>query len=148
LDHMRDRGLIALENGTWQIKVPIESIYLEAPENLRQMVELQIERLSAEEQRVLEVASLAGVSFIAKANALGIVDKEKFENVCVELSRRQHLVRRTASHHFPDRTSPQCYEFAHALYREVFYHRQVPERRARLRLGIGDTAAEAFPLPA
>lgn len=87
-----------------------KAIYLEAPENLRQMVELQIERLSAEEQRVLEVASLAGVSFIAKANALGIVDKEKFENVCVELSRRQHLVRRTAScagrHRIISRTGP------------------------------------------
>lgn len=68
-------------------------------------------------------SEIALTPFTAKANALGI-DKEKFENVCEELSRRQHLVRRTGSHHFPDRTSPQCYEFAHALYREVFYHRQ------------------------
>jgi predicted ATPase len=58
LDDMRDQGLIAVENGTWQIKVPLERIDLEAPDSLRQMIELQIERLSTEEQRVLEVASV------------------------------------------------------------------------------------------
>ena len=48
LDHMRDRGLIAVENGAWQIKVPLETIDLQAPESLRQLIELQIDRLSAE----------------------------------------------------------------------------------------------------
>ena len=133
LDHMRGRGLIALENGTWQIKVPLESIYLEAPENLRQMIELQIEKLSADEQRVLEAASVTSISFTAKANALGTaVEQEKFEDVCEDLARRQHMVRRTGSRRFPDGTISQCYEFAHELYREVFYRRQAPGRRAKL----------------
>jgi predicted ATPase len=149
LDHMRDRGLVAVENGDWQIKVPLESIHLETPETLRQMIELQIERLSTEEQRVLEVASVTGVSFTAKANALGTAaDQEKFEDVCENLARRQNMVRRTGSRRFPDGTISQCYEFAHELYREVFYRRQGPGRRARLRLRIGDTDAEALPLPA
>jgi predicted ATPase len=149
LDHLRDRDLIAVKNGNWQIKVPLESIHLETPESLRQMIELQIEKLSADEQRVLEVASVAGASFTAKANIPGTtVDEEKFENVCEDLSRRQYMVRRTGSHQFLDGTNSQCYEFAHALYREVFYRRQAPGQRARLRLRIGDTAAEAFPLPA
>jgi predicted ATPase len=58
LDHVRERGLIAVENGTWQIKVPLETIELQAPECLRQLIELQIERLSEEEQRALEAASI------------------------------------------------------------------------------------------
>ena len=70
LDHLRERGLIAVENGTWQIKVPLETIDLQAPESLRQLIELQIERLSEEEQRALEVASITGVSFTAYAEAL------------------------------------------------------------------------------
>jgi predicted ATPase len=133
LDQLRDRGLIAVENGKWQIKGPVETIHLEAPESLRRMVELQIERLSTEEQRVLEVASITGVSFTAKATALGsAVDQEKFEEVCEGLARRQDMVRRTGSRRFPDGTISQCYEFAHQLYREVFYRRQAPGRRARL----------------
>jgi predicted ATPase len=134
LDHMRDRALIAVEKGTWQIKVPLESIHLEAPESLRQMIELQIEKLSADEQRVLEAASVSGISFTAKADALGDdVDQEKFEKVCEDLSRRQHMVRRTESYRFPDGTISQCYEFSHQLYREAFYHRQAPGRLAKLR---------------
>jgi predicted ATPase len=133
LDHLRDRGLISVENGKWQIKVPLESIHLETPESLRQMIELQIEKLSADEQRVLEVASVAGTSFTAKADILGTVgvDEEKFEKVCEDLARRQHILRRAGSPQLLDGTISQCYEFVHALYREVFYRRQAPGRRAR-----------------
>jgi hypothetical protein len=89
----------------------------------------------------LEVASLAGVSFTAHAIALGTtIDQEKFEDLCEELSRRQHMVRQAGSHRFPDGTISQCYEFAHALYREVFYRRQAPGRRAKLQLSIGECA--------
>jgi|SRR5271165_991392 len=109
------------------------------------MIELQIERLSAEEQRVLEIASVTGASFTANVNALGAtVDQEKFESVCEDLSRRQHMVRRAGSHQFPDGTLSQCYEFAHALYREIFYRRQAPGRLAKLQLAFEECAGEAF----
>ena len=88
LDHLRERGLIAVENGTWQIKAPLETIELQAPESLRQLIELQIEGLSEEEQRALEAASVTGVSFTAHADTLDAPgDREKFENLCDELSR-------------------------------------------------------------
>jgi predicted ATPase len=147
MEQMRERGLIAVKNGNWQIKTLVEGIHLDAPESLRQMIELQIEKLSADEQRVLEVASVTGASFTAKANILETAgDQEKFENVCEDLSRRQHMLRRTGSPQFLDGTISQCYEFAHALYREVFYRRQSPGRLARLRIRIGGGTAEAFPL--
>jgi predicted ATPase len=133
LDDLQDRGVIAVENGTWHIKVPLESIHLETPESLRQMIELQIEKLSADEQRVLELASVTGMSFTANANDLGTTeDQEKLENTCEHLARRQHIVRRMGWRRFPDGTTWQCYEFAHELYREVFYRRQAPSRRAHV----------------
>jgi predicted ATPase len=133
LDDLRDRDLIGVENGIWQIKVPVESIELKAPESLREMIELQIEKLSADEQLVLELASVTGMSFTTNANAVGTtMDQEKFENTCEDMARRQHIVRRTGWRQFPDGTISQCYEFAHALYREVFYRRQAPSRRARV----------------
>ncbi len=147
VDHLRNRGLIAVENGTWQLMVPLESIHLEAPENLRQMIELQIGRLSAEEQRVLEIASVAGLSFTANLNALGTtIDRETFESVCEDLSRRQFMVRRTVSNQFSGGMMSECYEFAHALYRDVFYRRQSPARRAKLQLRIGARAAQSLSL--
>ena len=133
LDDLRDRGLVGVENGTWQIKVPLESIHLESPESLREMIELQIEKLNADEQRVLEIASVAGLSFTANAEALGtLVDREKFEEICEELTRRQHMVRRTVIRRLPDGTISQCYEFMHSLYREVFQQRRSSGRDARI----------------
>ena len=59
----------------------------------------------------------------------------------------EDLVILRISGQIPDGTISQCYEFAHELYREVFYRRQAPERLARLRLRIGDTTAGAISLP-
>ncbi len=133
LDDLRDRDMIAVESGTWQIQVPLESIHLEAPESLRQMIELQIEKLTVDEQRVLELASMTGMSFTANANVLGAtVDQEKLESTCEDLARRQHIVRRTVLRRFPDGTISQCYEFMHSLYREVFQQRQSLGRHARI----------------
>jgi len=135
LDHMRNRDLIAIENGAWRVKVPLKSIDLEAPENVRQMIELEFERLSPQEQRVLEIASLTGVTFKATVEALGTnVDLETFEGICDDLSRRQLIVRRSPAN--PDEGSSECYEFAHALYREVLYRRRTPGRLSRPRQHI------------
>jgi hypothetical protein len=48
------------------------------------------------------------------------------------------MVRRAGSHEFPDGTVSQRYEFVHGLYREVFYSRQTPGRRAKLHQRIGE----------
>jgi hypothetical protein len=58
LEHMTQRGFISRQNGSWKLKVPLEEIDLEVPESLKTMIEAQIERLGAEEQRTLEVASV------------------------------------------------------------------------------------------
>jgi len=125
LEHMRDRGLIALEKGTWKIKAALENIRLEPPQRLREMIELQIEKLSAKEQQVLELASGKGKSFTADDSAIvKSINQEEFENTCEALSRRQHMVRRRVPRKFPDESGRPCYEFIHSLYRDVFYQRQ------------------------
>ena len=145
LDHLRNRYEIAVADGIWQCNEPLESIALEAPESLRQMIELQIERLSAEEQRVLEVASVGGISFTSDVGRA--LDLEKFEYVCEDLSRRQLMVRRAESGQCADGSIFECYQFIHALYRDAFYHRQTPARRARLQPHREDRVG-ALPLPA
>ncbi len=58
LDHLIGRGFIARGKESWQLRRPLNEIELAVPETLREMIEVQIERLSPEEQQVLEVASL------------------------------------------------------------------------------------------
>ena len=139
LEHMTEQGQISRENGRWRLRVPIEEMALEVPETLRQMIESQIDHLTSEQQRALEVASVNGVLFSASVNAMpAALDEEKFEGLCDELARRHHMVRWAGSRQFPDGTVAVRYEFTHALYREVFYHRQTPGRRAKLHLRIAE----------
>jgi len=131
LDHLRARDLIGIEDGRCRFKVSPEQIHLEVPDSLRELIELQIDKLTAEEQNVLEIASVRGLSFTADEGAVGTaMDLETFERVCGELARRQHMVRRTGSDQFRGGAVSEAYEFAHALYRDVFYRRQPPSRRA------------------
>jgi predicted ATPase len=144
LAHTQARGLIAVENGSWQIKVPLEKIDLEAPENLRRMIELQIEGLSEEEQRVLEAASLESIggSRFAVASRAPLIDlePEAFEDICETLCRRHHIVRSADSVEFPDGTVSACYEFVHTLYREEVYRRIARGRRAQIHRQMGQWA--------
>ena len=147
LDNLVGRGLIARERGGWQLRRPLNEIELAVPENLREMIEVQIERLSPEEQRVLEVASLTqdpAFSVIARAAAAMDADPGPFEQVCERLSRRTHILRPGTLEELPDGTVSPFYEFAHALYREVLYGRIAPSRRGLLHRQAAEWAEAAF----
>jgi len=58
----KNEALICRERGGWQPTVALEEIDLGVPESLSRTIEAQIERLSIEEQRALEVASLQSVA--------------------------------------------------------------------------------------
>ena len=144
LEHTQARGLITVENGSWQIRAPLEKIDLVAPENLRRMIELQIEGLSEEEQRVLEAASLEGIGrsrfAVASRAPLTDLEPEAFEDMCERLCRRHRIIRMADSVELPDGTVSACYEFVHALYRELCYRRIAPGRRAQMHRRMGQWA--------
>jgi len=146
LDHMIDRRLISHDDGSWRLSVPLEEIDLAVPENLRQMIEAQIERLSVEEQRVLEVASISeGSNFSLSARAQAAeLDPEKLEELCERIARRTHIVRSAAPQRFPDGSVSACYEFTHAMYRQVFYRRMPPGRRAVLHRRFAEWGERAY----
>jgi DNA-binding winged helix-turn-helix (wHTH) protein len=139
LDHLTRRGLISCEGGTWQLTVPLEQIEVGVPENLRQMIEAQIERLSVEEQRALEVASVAGGVFSVGICAAAVdAYPDHFEDLCASLARRYRIVRPADPRPFPVGSDSPRYEFVHALYREVLYRRRPPRQRAKLHRRIGE----------
>ena len=139
IQHMTLRGFISMENRTWQLRVPVEEIDLSVPESLRQMIEAQIERLSEEEQRMLEVASVVGVTFSAACVAAAAqMDEIDIEDVCEKLSRRHVILRSAGSHMLADGSLSQHWEFVHALYRKVLYERIGAGRRARVHRHVGE----------
>jgi hypothetical protein len=70
LDHLTGQGLLAREPDRWQLRIPLEDITLGVPESLRQMIDAQTARLSIEEQRALEGASVAGMVFSTTVSAV------------------------------------------------------------------------------
>jgi DNA-binding winged helix-turn-helix (wHTH) protein len=138
LEHLTQRGLISQEAESWCLRVPLEDIALEVPESLRQMIDTQIARLVPEEQRMLEVASVAGMVFTPGVIAAAAhLEPDEAEVLCETLSRRQYMVRPAGAQRFPDGSICQAYEFVHALYREVCYWRQAPSRRAMRHRQLG-----------
>jgi DNA-binding winged helix-turn-helix (wHTH) protein len=145
LDNVTRRGFISRESGCIQLQIPLEELELGVPESLRQMIEVQIERLSAEEQRALEWASVEGALFTAKVSAAAAgLQQEEFEELCEELSRRQQIVRAAGSRRFPDGSVAPQFEFSHTLYRDVLYGRQSSGRRARSHVRIGERLENLF----
>ena len=144
LDHLTERKLVSRDSGSWKLLVPLEKIDFEVPESLRQMVESQIDRLTAEEQRALELASVAPVSFSAHVCAAAAnLDPLEFGDLCEGLSRRHHIV---CSDGFHETSEGRVfrYKFVHSLYREVFYRRQAAGRRPSLHQRIGERLETLF----
>jgi predicted ATPase len=124
---------------------------IEAPRNIRQMIERNLQRLSPDEQRVLEAASVAGAQFSVAAVAAALERPvSEIEGCCIALGRREQFVSLQGSAEWPDGTIASNVRFLHALYREVLYdhvppgHRVVLHRRIaeREETGHGEQAGE------
>jgi DNA-binding winged helix-turn-helix (wHTH) protein/tetratricopeptide (TPR) repeat protein len=139
LDHMFERDVIFREDGELKLRIPLDEVDLQVPETLRQMVEIQIDRLTPQAQRVLEAASVEGAAFACTASAAATdTEPQHFEDLCENLARRDHIIRRLDAYQFPDGTICTRYQFVHVIYREVLYGRQAPGRRARSHRLIGE----------
>ena len=139
-----ERGVLREQDGRWTVQGDIEALALEVPESLRQLLEQQIARLPPEVQRVLEVASVAGVEFVAAAVAAGLeVEADPVEEHCEALVEQQllHLVGVTT---WPNGTVTAHYAFVHALYQQVVYERLGAGRCVRLHQRLGACLEAAY----
>jgi DNA-binding winged helix-turn-helix (wHTH) protein len=138
LDHLEGLGLIVRQGGALELRGSLEQIDIGVPETLRQMIEVQIERLSREEQKALEVASVVGTSFLTGVCAASLgAEPEALESLYETLSTRHHIVRDAGGQRADREEMLSRYEFVHELYREVLYQRQPAGRRSRLHRRIG-----------
>ncbi|MCI0390794.1 MAG: AAA family ATPase [Acidobacteria bacterium] len=145
VDYLQAEGLIAERDGQSRLTVEISELEVGVPENIRQMIERQIERLDREQQRVLEVAAVAGAEFPAIAIAVALErGLTQIEEQCEELERRHLFLRATGVSTLPNGMVTARYGFIHALYQEVLYQRVAAGRRVRLHQLIGEGAEESY----
>lgn len=123
LDELTRRGMIAERDGRWALTVSVEEVRSHRPASVKQLIDLQLDRLSATEQRVLEAAGIVGAEFSIHLVAAALeLTAEEVDELCDGLVRRSLFLRREADGR---------YGVSHALVQEVCVERTSPLRRQR-----------------
>lgn len=146
LDHLAERGLLEQRERAWWITIPLDQLELRIPDTLIKVIEARIFRLTRDQCTVLQAAAIAGATFRSSVAAAAI-DKavESFEDICEELSRLRMFIRRDEMRAATTEIAAATYSFRHELYRQVFYSRQGPIRRALGHQKIGISLEASCP---
>jgi DNA-binding winged helix-turn-helix (wHTH) protein/predicted ATPase len=145
VEELLARGRRAETDSPWEFTSTHAEAEIGVPETIQQMIEQQFVRLGAEEQQLLEVASVAGVEFSAAAVAAGIESTvATVEARCANLVQRGQFLRPSGVSEWPDGTIATRYGFLHALYQETVYQRVTAGRGVELHRRIGEREEAAY----
>ncbi|MFP5229446.1 MAG: AAA family ATPase [Acidobacteriota bacterium] len=149
VEHLMARRFLVREEKDgalgWKTAGVFEEVEAEVPERVAQMIEMEIEGLSATEQRMLGAGSVMGIAFPAWAVAAALgEDAAEVEEACAAVARRVHFVQRGGQDELPDGSRSEFYVFVHGLYREVLYRRLAAARRAEWHARIAVRLGELF----
>ena len=136
---LAESGALATVAGQWKLTLPLATIGLDIPENVRSMIHKQIEMLSHEEGRILQHASVEGEEFTSTVLArLLECDELWVEERLATIEKTHRLIQRLAEEELPDGTVTTKYRFAHALYQNLIYETVLTRRRALLHRRAGE----------
>ena len=145
VEELLTQGRVVEQQGCWVLHTTPDADVVRAPEDIRQMLALQLDRLPLAAQRLLEAASVAGAAFAAASVAAGVAsDVVTTEEHCERLAQRQQFLRPAGTVTWPDGTVTGRYEFIHAMYQNVVYQQIAAARRVRLHQRIGERLEEAY----
>ena len=145
IDHLVSEGLIEPHEDGWRLTAPIDALKVGVPESIRQLIETQIDRLDARDQRVLEAASVAGAEFSVVAVAAALDEPvADLEARCEQLARRHHFIRECGVQVLPTGDTVGRHGFVHAVYRHVCYERVPASRRVQLHRRIGERGEQIY----
>ena len=144
--------MLRIIDGTWRLAASVAEVANRRPDTVRQLIDIQMDRLTSNEQRVLEAASVAGAMFSIGAVAYALeMPADEVDSICEALANDRRFLRYVGTDTWPDGTIQSHYAFTHALYRHAAlarnpsvtirtWHRRVAER---LETAYGD-APEAI----
>jgi DNA-binding winged helix-turn-helix (wHTH) protein len=144
-DELIARREIVDVGGGWQLGAQTAAAEASLSHGLREMIGIQIDRLTRNEQRLLEAASAAGAEFSAAilSNAAGD-DVCEAERICETLARKGLMLRAAGAAEWPNGIVAGRYAFLHSLYQKVLYQRLAPGQRARLHRQLGERLEQGY----
>jgi DNA-binding winged helix-turn-helix (wHTH) protein/predicted ATPase len=152
VDYWLAQGVLSARTDTngqcgasWELRTDLQALDVGVPASIRSLIEKQLERLSPDEVRILEGASVAGVEFnSAAAAAAADHDVLAAEEQCERLVRQHHFLVPKGAGEWPDGTVSARYRFGHELYHRVVYERVAVARRRRLHERLGQRLEAAY----
>ena len=131
-------GVLVKQNDGWCVRGDPNQVILGVPEDVRRVIERQLERLDPEMLDALEVASIVGLEGSAAAVAAGAGrDVVDVEGPLASMARQMRFIADSGIETWPDGTVAPRFRILHSLYREVLQNRLSATRRATLNVRIG-----------
>jgi DNA-binding winged helix-turn-helix (wHTH) protein len=140
VDDLEGQGLLRVEEGQWRLSTSVEDVAARRPDSIRRLIDTQIDRLSALEQRIIEVAGVAGMTFRSGVVAHALeADVDDVDSACESLASERRLLQYAGTETWPDGTIQSRYAFRHALFQHAalarstaatvgMRHRRIAER--------------------
>jgi len=145
IDYLVAEGLVSRLGDGWQVTAELDRIKPGVPESIRNLIEKQIDRLDARDQRTLEAASVAGAEFSHVSVAAGLdEDAAAVQATCEDLSRRHQFIRECGVQTLPNGQVAGQFGFVHAVYRNVLYERISAARRLILHRRLAERGEEVY----
>ena len=145
LRYLRDKDVIANQDGVWCLAQSVPEIERELPQSVRGMIERKIDRLSDSDRRLMMAASVQGYEFHAVVLAEVLQqDPIDVEDRLKELERLHSLIEIVGEEEFPDKTFTVRYRFVHVLYQNVLHGSLSPTRRVSWSRAVAETLIRYF----
>ena len=145
LDFFVNQQVVFEVDGAWRLRRDAAISQDVVPNDLIDMISHQLDRLTADERQLLEVASVAGGDFAAALVAAGLGrDALETEQMLEALARKDRTLVASRAAEWPDGTYSGSYAFHHILYQNVLYQGLPPGRRAQIHRRMGERLRDAY----
>lgn len=140
---LRERDVITHADQKWVVAEDPLALGHDLPSSINNLIDAALSKLSEEDRKLLQTASLQGVEFSAAvvADALQL-NRMAVEERLQDIERAHGLIRTAGEEEFKDGTLTLRLSFVHVLYQESLFSALTPARRARLSLDIARVLTE------
>ena len=120
VDDLQAQGFLRVQEGQWQLSTRVHDVAARRPDSIRRLIDTQIDRLSALEQRIVEVAGISGMTFRSGVVAHALdADVDDVDSACESLASERRLLQYAGTETWPDGTIQSRYVFRHALFQHA-----------------------------
>jgi DNA-binding winged helix-turn-helix (wHTH) protein len=120
VDELEAQGLLREHHGQWELSSTVHHVTTVRPDSIRRFIDAQIDRLSALQQRIIEIGGIAGMTFTAGVVAHALdTDADSVDSACELLASEHGLLQCAGTESWPDGTVESRYVFRHALVQDA-----------------------------